>query len=304
MPSFKRKRPKIGDVIEIRTPKGFVYVQYVKNPMDVIRVLPGLYPNPLSPSEIRELVQKKERFITYMCPDLLMDKEIWDWETKIVAHEEVPEHARFVRLWRRRIPIGPNKYEWVLVMIDERGEEQIRPATELTPEEFWKLPVTVFFGQDSLKEMLMDPEWTWEKERDMAVDPFREGEELPEGMKEEKEFEEERVKEIEIEQNLPFVVHYFLYFPKKKQVEAFVSELKKKGKDYKILVRKGYGEYSVVVINWFFVDEEFFEKIEGLEEELEELAEKFGGELDGHEIGLVPGKDPLYEDYKGEGTTS
>ncbi|MCS7123146.1 MAG: hypothetical protein RMJ17_01025, partial [Candidatus Aenigmarchaeota archaeon] len=54
MSSPKRKRPKIGDVFEIKTPKGFAYVQYsIRHPDfgEIIRVLPGLYPDRLSPSE-------------------------------------------------------------------------------------------------------------------------------------------------------------------------------------------------------------------------------------------------------------
>ena len=50
----KRSRPKIGDVIEIATPKGFAYAQFTHDhPMggEVLRILPGLYasrPNDLA----------------------------------------------------------------------------------------------------------------------------------------------------------------------------------------------------------------------------------------------------------------
>ncbi|MEM2352197.1 MAG: hypothetical protein QXT26_07295 [Thermoproteota archaeon] len=43
----------------------------------------------------------------------------------------------------------------------------------------------------------------------------------------------------------------------------------------------------------------FFDKIERFDEELEELAERFEGELDGNLICLIPGKDELYGDYEG-----
>ncbi|MEM2352196.1 MAG: hypothetical protein QXT26_07290 [Thermoproteota archaeon] len=266
MPSIKRKRPKGGDVIEIKTPKGFVYVQYnIKYPRyaDVIRVLPGLYPRRLSSSEIRELVRQKERFVALALPELFMDKRFWDWEAEIVAHEEVPEHARSIPLWRRTMP-GRGKDKWVLVVRDERGNEYFRPAIELTPEEFWKLPHDAFYGPDSLQEMLMDQEWTWEKEREGAIDPFGEGEEeeepLGEGMfSEEVKEEQEKTEEGEkIDQNLPYVVHHYLYFPRKRQAEAFVKEIQEKGKAYKVLMNRVEGEYSVVLINWVFADEEFF----------------------------------------------
>lgn len=311
MPHIKRKRPKIGDVFEIKTPKGFVYVQYSSNYSvygSVIRVLPGLYPERLSLSEIRELVQQKERFVATFPVCFFLEE---GWEAEIVAHEKVPEHARFVRMWRHTFPIGRGKNKWVLVVIDEKGQEDIRPATELNPEEFWKLPVAAIFHDDTLKEMLMDPEWTWEKEKMGATDPFT-GEEPKmasdlelESEEEKSELESEEEKEEELgskEENLPYVVHHYLYFPRKRQAEAFVREIQEKKKAYKVLIDKSGREYRVVTINWIF-PEEFWDEVYELDEEFEELAEKHGGMLDGNEIGMIPGKDPLFgEEWKGEET--
>ena len=49
MPLVNRKRPRIGDVFEIETPKGLAYAQFTYNYKEppvygvLIRVLPGLY---------------------------------------------------------------------------------------------------------------------------------------------------------------------------------------------------------------------------------------------------------------------
>ena len=54
----RRQRPKIGDVIEIATPKGFAYAQFTHDhPMrgEVLRILPGLYAS--RPADLAALVQ-------------------------------------------------------------------------------------------------------------------------------------------------------------------------------------------------------------------------------------------------------
>lgn len=151
----------------------------------------------------------------------------------------------------------------------------------------------------------MDQEWTWEKERGWAIDPFT-GEEPKRASDLELESEEEELagEEEELggeEENLPYVVHHYLYFPRKRQAEAFVREIQEKNMVYKVFIDKSGREYRVVTTNWIFPDE-FWDEVYELDEKFEELAEKHGGMLDGNEIGMIPGKDPLYGDeWKGEG---
>ena len=69
MTEAKRKRPQLGDVIEIKIPKGFAYAQYThkheKPPRygALIRVLPGLFQS--RPSEFTSLVRQPERFFVF-----------------------------------------------------------------------------------------------------------------------------------------------------------------------------------------------------------------------------------------------
>jgi ribosomal protein L34E len=64
-----RRRPRIGDVIEIETPKGLAYAQYTyKHDTPprygaLLRVLPGLYE--ARPSDFSDLVQQDERFYVF-----------------------------------------------------------------------------------------------------------------------------------------------------------------------------------------------------------------------------------------------
>lgn len=65
MPTYttKKRRPKIGDVIEIPTPRGLAYAQYThKHPMygALLRVLRGIYTK--RPADFSEVVKQEEHF--------------------------------------------------------------------------------------------------------------------------------------------------------------------------------------------------------------------------------------------------
>jgi len=95
-----QKRPKIGDVIEIATPKGLAYAQYthkhVKPPRwgYLIRVLPGLFHT--RPTVFSELVRSEERFFVFFPLGAAVARDI----VGIVAHEEIPERVRPFPLMR------------------------------------------------------------------------------------------------------------------------------------------------------------------------------------------------------------
>lgn len=87
----KRKRPKIGDVLEIATPKGLAYFQYTDKDETygaLIRVLPGLYRH--RPPEFSILVKEPERFFIFFPVGAAANRGI----VKIVANEAIPDAAR------------------------------------------------------------------------------------------------------------------------------------------------------------------------------------------------------------------
>jgi hypothetical protein len=100
MPLVNRKRPRIGDVVEIETPKGLAYAQYTYNykapPVygALIRVLPDLYDS--RPSDFSGLVREKERFSVFFPLGAACNRGI----VKIVAHEEIPTVSRGIPLMR------------------------------------------------------------------------------------------------------------------------------------------------------------------------------------------------------------
>ena len=100
MPLVDRKRPRVGDVIEIETPKGLAYAQYTYNYKEspvygpLIRVLPGLFAS--RPPDFSGLVLERERFFVFFPLGSACKRGI----VKIVAHEEVPEGSRDIPLLR------------------------------------------------------------------------------------------------------------------------------------------------------------------------------------------------------------
>jgi hypothetical protein len=91
MPLVNRKRPRIGDVVEIETPRGLAYAQYVFRHTTygaIIRVLPGLFES--RPDDFCDLVNQSERFFILYPVGSACHQGL----AKIVAHEEIPEGSR------------------------------------------------------------------------------------------------------------------------------------------------------------------------------------------------------------------
>lgn len=86
---------------------------------------------------------------------------------------------------------------------------------------------------------------------------------------------DERSEEI-IEKSL-CTVSQDLSFHRKEQAESAMDELQKKG--YEVWLEKTDKGYKVEVMKWFYIDEEFCDKVNRFDNELEELAARFGGSL-------------------------
>jgi hypothetical protein len=98
MPITNRVRPRIGDVIEIPTPKGFAYAQFTHKPPQkygaLLRVLPGLFPQ--RPSDFAELVLQRPVFSTFFPLGAACNRGI----VTVVASEAIPPHATALPIFR------------------------------------------------------------------------------------------------------------------------------------------------------------------------------------------------------------
>jgi hypothetical protein len=92
-----RGRPKIGDVIEIPTARGFAYAQLTHiHPQfgDLIRVFPGIYLE--KPSHFAEVLMSEPRFTIFFPVGAAVRRS----SVNIVAHEPIPEELQRFPLFR------------------------------------------------------------------------------------------------------------------------------------------------------------------------------------------------------------
>jgi len=124
----ERVRPQIGDVIEIRTPRGLAYAQYTHEHRDpprlgsLLRLLPGLYE--ARPAEFATLVEREEVFSVFL-PLGAATRRGLVW---IVANEAVPEAKRPFPVFRARNAVGGPWWMW-----DGKREWRARPGDTWTP---------------------------------------------------------------------------------------------------------------------------------------------------------------------------
>lgn len=87
----QRKRPRIGDIIEIPTPRGYAYAQYthkVPSYGELLRILPGLYES--RPADVASLSRMRERFHVFFPLGIATARGI----VSIAGTAEIPEQAR------------------------------------------------------------------------------------------------------------------------------------------------------------------------------------------------------------------
>jgi len=96
---MKRKRPNVGDIIEIETSQGLAYAHYTFQEKGrhgpLLRVLPGTFDE--RPERFDELVRQDEQFYTFY-PLLRACREEL---VTIVAHEAIPDSVEAQPLMRQ-----------------------------------------------------------------------------------------------------------------------------------------------------------------------------------------------------------
>jgi hypothetical protein len=252
------KKARIGDVCEIKTATGLAYVQYTHpHPSmgQLVRVLPGLY---VSRADVRELAQQKELYFIFY----VLDYALRDGKAKIVSNEPVPDWARPYPMMRysRDFTDPPS---WLIaaasteLTLDEIPK--MLRVTRLTPEQK-KLSISMLCAHPALVKKL-EQGWTPERDAEMAAEAQAKRLAMPQSTRSQKE---------------QFLDHY-LYFPKKSNAEKAATHLRERG--WTVEVKMGAdGE------NWLALAKQpapIEEDIGGIRDELEELADRLGGEYDG-----------------------
>ncbi len=145
MTERQRKKPKPGDILEIITPLGYAYAQYILKEATygyLIRTLPNVYGEQLE--DFSDLVKQKERFFLFYP----LVSELRDEHTifSIVTNEDVPHHCRKLPLLRAA---GERKNGQVKKWFLWDGETY-QPLDELQPEHYdlsiasiWNRPLLI-----------------------------------------------------------------------------------------------------------------------------------------------------------------
>lgn len=129
------KKPIFGDIFELKTNKGFAYIQYVNkyndppNYGDLVRLLDGTFSE--RPTEFKTLAEKREAYYLFIFSVRTSIK--WG-DIELVGHEEVPKKFKtipefritgvpdpitrkvdFWRLWKngKEYPIGKMKRKYL-----------------------------------------------------------------------------------------------------------------------------------------------------------------------------------------------
>jgi Regulator of ribonuclease activity B len=265
------KKLKIGDVAEIRTPRGLAYVQYThdgKGNGEIVRVLPGLYSS--RPNLETLICQRELYFIFYTLKYAIREKQ-----SEIVCNLPVPEWARPEPLMRHasgRSAEG-NVTGWRIV-----------PAlATLTIDFLRRTPVIRELAQEQkrLSIHLIRPHPVMVKELARGWTPERA-----------EDFEnQDRLESIarkgdpRLEPPPSEAMSHYLYFKTLTDAESVREELRERG--YRVEVRKGAdGD------NWLALAKgerpKTREEMDKLRNEMESLAAQHSGDYDGWEIAAEP----------------
>jgi len=150
-----RKRARPGDVIEVVTPSGLAYVQYVgKHPKygDAIRVLPGFFQE--QPRDWSALLAQ-EGYVTFYPLNAAVSQEL----VTVAASEAILPGKGMPSVWRRagwRNEDG----KAVLWFICEGDKETRRPGLS---EEEKRLPIMAIWNHEFLVTRMVGE---WRPERD------------------------------------------------------------------------------------------------------------------------------------------
>jgi hypothetical protein len=250
---------RIGDVLEVPTPRGLAYVQYThyQKPLGtLIRVLPGFYQS--RPADFVELAKAKELYFVFCPIEALVKQEL----LQVASNECVPDSVvRFPSMRRRGFvrPLakGGGVSSWTIV----EGENEHR-VEKLTAAQA-RLSIASSWNLGMLVERLTEG---WLPEMDLGVplaDPHLQ--QIP--------------PEVGIQQ-----ARHFLYFHTEANARQVQQRLSASG--FRIEVRRAaQGADWLVLVSSSWTTEESLSQTRN---ELENLAVQFGGEYDGWELEVDP----------------
>ncbi|WNG57763.1 ribonuclease E inhibitor RraB [Archangium gephyra] len=260
----RRKQARIGDVLEVSTPRGLAYIHYTyftyRPYFEVIRVLPGFFATRLA--DFTELVNHPKAFFAFYPARPAVSQGL----VEIVAHHPVSPDKAFPAVYRWA---GARSREGRVLAwrICEGTKETL--VRELSEEQRY-LPIFSIFLHDSLVSALTKE---WRPEHDIGIPPARRE---PPPMPEAPKFSGD---------SAPQLVRHFLYFPTAKASKAVADQLSTQG--YTVERRKSAEGKNWLVLVGHTVSPESPD-LDSVHETLKQLAQEHSGEYDGHEVEVTP----------------
>lgn len=268
---MEARKPKVGDVAEIRTPEGLAYVQCThdgKGKGELVRVLPGLYN---SRPDLDPLVLKRELyFIFYTLKYAVRDKQ-----SEIVCNLPVPEWATPEPLMRHA---SGRTSEGKIT-----GWRIIPALSPLTIDFLKRTPVTreLTHEQKRLSIHVVRPHPSMVKELARGWTPER-ADDLED---QDREVARARRAPQHLTSATDEVLSHYLYFPMQTDAESAGEQLRARG--YRVEVRKSAdGENWLVLAKG--LQPRAKEETEKLRNDMESLAIEHSGEYDGWEAAVSP----------------
>jgi hypothetical protein len=268
--TVSRKKARFGDVFEVRTPRGFAYLQYTsKHPeySDTIRVLPGLFEARPPLTELAALTTQEGYFTFY-----LVSLAVRHGLVELVGNYPIPAGLEAPsKLLRAGFRTSEGKaLAWFL----EEGGHETLLKRELTPEEK-RISLAQMWNHEFLVHRLAE-QWRPEHEHEERK-PQPEASAPPEPSSPQGE------QPATPPSGKPLRMRHYLYFPRAKEGKAVAALLRQRG--FTVEYRKGADG-----VNWLVLAEHTLspEDEAGLavREELERLAQQYSGEYDGSETAL------------------
>jgi hypothetical protein len=253
------RRVRIGDVVEITTPRGLAYAQYSHwNTLcgELLRILPGFHD--VRPINFAALVDQPEIFYTF----LPLQSAVAQGGLAVVAHENVPEGARPFPLFRVRGAMEPGTGQVLNWWLWDGTREWRIDALTLEQR---RLPIRSIWNEALLIERLTEG-WTPASGDEFAA-KHRQSLDTTE------------------EAATPScgLLHY-LYFQDEAKAQRAAANLRSSGYPSEIRPATSGSDWLVLVTDRHT---QTAEDITTLRSHLEELAASLGGKYDGWEMAVT-----------------
>ena len=271
-----KKKASIGDILEVKTPAGFAYLQYTHahhSMGSLLRILPGLYR--VRPADLADLARQKELYYTFYP----LKYALAGGDVEIVSHQPIPDWAKPYPMMRASWgeDASGKTHTWMVCRADMPFTvDNIAKAPkyhELTPD-LAKLSMNELWAHPVLVKQLAQG-WTPERAEELRLKALaekaaRESAGQGPGGDAKPKLESERLR-------------HYLYFPEKASAEKAAQWFR--GQGMSVEVRLG-GDRE----NWLaLVRQKLPEKDADLDKfrgEMEALAQQLNGEYDGWEVAV------------------